>query len=242
MKTLILIPARMASLRFPNKPMAIICGKPMIQRVWEQAMASNLGEVIVACSEKEVLECIISLGGNAILTDPNLPSGTDRIFEAIKNKDNINEFDSVINLQGDMPIIDPYDIVKVNKPLLQGFDIGTLATELKDNQKYDSNVTKVKIDWIKKYTIGKAVDFYKSLKATYDEVYHHVGIYSFRYETLKKFKSLTPSINELKYKLEQWRALDAKMTIGVSYVKDVPNSVDTKKDLINVENIIKNKL
>jgi len=242
MKTLILIPARMASLRFPNKPMAIICGKPMIQRVWEQAMASNLGEVIVACSEKEVLECIMSLGGKAILTDPNLPSGTDRIFEAIKNKDNINEFDSVINLQGDMPIIDPYDIVKVNKPLLQGFDIGTLATELKDNQKYDSNVTKVKIDWIKKYTIGKAVDFYKSLKATYDEVYHHVGIYSFRYETLKKFKSLTPSINELKYKLEQWRALDAKMTIGVSYVKDVPNSVDTKKDLINVENIIKNKL
>ena len=222
--------------------MAIICGKPMIQRVWEQAMASNLGEVIVACSEKEVLECIMSLGGKAILTDPNLPSGTDRIFEAIKNKDNINEFDSVINLQGDMPIIDPYDIVKVNKPLLQGFDIGTLATELKDNQKYDSNVTKVKIDWIKKYTIGKAVDFYKSLKATYDEVYHHVGIYSFRYETLKKFKSLTPSINELKYKLEQWRALDAKMTIGVSYVKDVPNSVDTKKDLINVENIIKNKL
>ena len=89
MKTLILIPARMASLRFPNKPMALICGKPMIQRVWEQAMASNLGEVIVACSEKEVLECIMSLGGKAVLTDPNLPSGTDRIFEAIKNKDNI---------------------------------------------------------------------------------------------------------------------------------------------------------
>ena len=92
MKTLILIPARMASLRFPNKPMALICGKPMIQRVWEQAMISNLGEVIVACSEKEVLECIISLGGKAILTDPNLPSGTDRIFEAIKNKNNVNQF------------------------------------------------------------------------------------------------------------------------------------------------------
>ena len=119
MKTLILIPARMASLRFPNKPMALICGKPMIQRVWEQAMASDLGEVIVACSETEVLECIMSLGGKAILTDPNLPSGTDRIYEAIKNKDNINEFDSIINLQGDMPIIDPHDIVKVNTPLLQ---------------------------------------------------------------------------------------------------------------------------
>ena len=242
MKTLILIPARMASLRFPNKPMALICGKPMIQRVWEQAMASNLGEVIVACSEKEVLECIVSLGGKAILTDPNLPSGTDRIFEAIKNKDNMNEFDSIINLQGDMPIIVPHDIVKVNTPLLQGFDIGTLVTELKDNQKNDSNVTKVKIDWIKKNTIGQAFDFFKSSKVTYDEVYHHVGIYSFRYETLKKFISLTPSINELNHKLEQWRALDARMTIGVSYVKDVPISVDTKKDLINVENIIKNKL
>ena len=242
MKTLILIPARMASLRFHNKPMALICGKPMIQRVWEQAMISNLGEVIVACSEKEVLECIISLGGKAILTDPNLSSGTDRIFEAIKNKNNVNQFDSIINLQGDMPIIDPHDIVKVNTPLLQGFDMGTLATELKDNQKNDLNVTKVRIDWIKRNTIGKAFDFYKSSKAIHDEVYHHVGIYSFRYEALKKFITLTPSINEINHKLEQWRALDARMTIGVSYVKDVPISVDTKKDLINVENIIKNKL
>ena len=232
----------MASLRFPNKPMSLICGKPMIQRVWEQAKASNLGEVIVACSEKEVLECIMSLGGKAILTDPDLPSGTDRIFEAIKNKDNISEFDSIINLQGDMPIIDPHDIVKVNTPLLQGFDMGTLATELKNNQKNDLNITKVKIDWIKKNTIGQAFDFFKSSKLTDREVYHHVGIYSFRYETLKKFVSLTPSVNELNHKLEQWRALDARMTIGVSYVKDVPISVDTKKDLINVENIIKNKL
>ena len=125
---------------------------------------------------------------------------------------------------------------------MQGFDIGTLVTELKDYQKNDLNITKVKIEWIKKNTIGQAFDFYKSSKANWDEVYHHVGIYSFRYETLKKFISLTPSINELNHKLEQWRALDAKMTIGVSYVKDVPISVDTKKDLSNVENIIKNKL
>ena len=182
MKTLILIPARMASLRFPNKPMALICEKPMIQRVWEQAMASNIGEVIVACSEKKVLDCIISLGGKAVLTDPNLPSGTDRIFEAIKNTDNIKEFDSIINLQGDMPLISPQDIVKVNKPLLQGFDIGTLVTELHDNQANDSNVTKAKINWIRKKTIGQAIDFYKSSVKNNDNVYHHVGIYSFRYE------------------------------------------------------------
>ena len=134
MKTLILIPARMASKRFPNKPMAIIEGKPMIQRVWEQAIASDIGNVIVACSEQEVLNCIISLGGDAILTDPDLPSGTDRIFEAIKNN-NVRHLDSIINLQGDMPIINPKDIVKVNTPLLQGFDMGTLVTELKEDQK-----------------------------------------------------------------------------------------------------------
>ena len=162
MKTLILIPARMASSRFPNKPMAIIQGKPMIQRVWEQAITSNLGEVIVACSEKAVLECIKSLGGNATLTDPNLPSGTDRIYEAIKNKNNVNQFDSIINLQGDMPLIDPQDIVKVNTPLLQGYDMGTLVTDLKDTQFNDINVTKAEINWIKKNIIGQAFDFHKS--------------------------------------------------------------------------------
>ena len=129
---------------------------------------------------------------------------------------------------------------------VEGFSFPQAVEKLADrvsvHQKNDLNVTKVKINWIKKNTIGKAFDFYKSLRETYDAIYHHVGIYSFRYETLKKFVSLAPSINELNHKLEQWRALDAKMTIGVSYVKDVPISVDTKKDLINVENIIKNKL
>ena len=241
MRTLIVIPARMASSRFPNKPMALIHGKPMIQRVWEQAVASNLGDVIVACSEREVLDRIISLGGKAILTDPDLPSGTDRIFEAIKNKNNINQFDSIINLQGDMPIIDPKHIIKVNTPLIQGFDIGTLVTDLIDNQVDNLNVTKVKIKWIKRNKIGQAFDFYKSTNEKQDNAYHHVGIYSFRYETLKKFVSLQPSVNEKDRKLEQWRALDAKMTIGVSYVKNIPISVDTKEDLIHVENIINNK-
>jgi len=241
MKTLILIPARMASTRFPNKPMIRIQGKPMIQRVWEQAIASKLGNVIVACSEKVVFECITSLGGTAILTDPNLPSGTDRIFAAIKKIDNINQLDSIINLQGDMPIIDPQDIAKVNVPLLQGFDIGTLVTELKENQVADTNVTKAKISWIRKNTIGKALDFYKSSIKNNENIYHHVGIYSFRYETLKRFVSLPPSVNEIERKLEQWRALDAKMTIGVSYVKGVPISVDTKEDLIHVDNIINKK-
>ena len=241
MKTLIVIPVRMAASRFPNKPMALIDGKTMIQRVWEQATLSNLGEVIVACAETEVYNHISSLGGKAEMTNPNLPSGTDRIFEAISNYSNISQYDSIINLQGDMPIINPKDIEKVNIPLQQGFDMGTLVTELTEDQTKDVNVTKAKIEWINKYIIGKALDFNKNMfNSINNEIYHHVGLYSFRYETLKKFISISPSNNEIKRKLEQLRALDAKMTIGVSYVKDVPISVDTKKDLLKVEKIIKN--
>ena len=240
MKTLILIPVRMASIRFPNKPMALIDGKTMIQRVWEQAILSNLGEVIVACCENEIHDHISSLGGTAEMTDPNLPSGTDRIFEAINNYSNISQYDSIINLQGDMPIISPEDIEKANIPLQQGFDIGTLVTELTQEQATDVNITKAKIEWINKHKIGKAVDFDKNILDLFNnEFYQHVGIYSFRYETLKKFVSIPPSKNEIKRKLEQLRALDAKMTIGVSYVKNVPISVDTKKDLLKVEKIIK---
>ena len=239
MKTIILIPVRMASVRFPNKPMALIYGKPMIQRVWEQAMLSNLGQVIVACAEKEVFNHIISLGGRAEMTNPDLPSGTDRIYEAIKNYSNINQIDSIINLQGDMPIINPKDIEKVNVPLQQGFDIGTLVTELTQDQVENIHITKAKINWINRNKIGKALDFSKNDFDSNNDIYHHVGIYSFKYETLKKFVSMPPSRNEIDRKLEQLRALDGKMTIGVTYVKDIPISVDTRADLLKVENIIK---
>lgn len=229
----------MASKRFPNKPMALIAGKPMIQRVWERAISSKIGEVIVACSEKEVQECILSLGGKAILTNPDLPSGTDRIFEAIKKINAIDQFNSIINLQGDMPLINPEDIIKVNKPLSQGFEIGTLVTDITQDQIKDKNITKARVDWIKEKDIGKATDFFKLSKNTKDNVYHHVGIYSFRYDSLKKFVSLPQSSLEIELKLEQMRALEAKMTIGVTYVKDIPISVDTKEELKYVESIIK---
>ena len=158
----------MASTRFPNKPMALIDGKPMIQRVWEQAILSDLGEVIVACSVKlKFMIIIISLGGKAEMTNPNLPSGTDRIFEAINNYSNISHYDSIINLQGDMPIINPEDIAKVNIPLQQGFDIGTLVTELTQDQAKDINITKAKIEWINQHKIGKALDFKKGI---YDSI------------------------------------------------------------------------
>ena len=240
MKTIIVIPVRMASRRFPNKPMALIKGKPMVQRVWEQAISSALGDVIVACSEKEVYNLIVSLNGKAELTDPNLPSGTDRIYAAIQKLSNINQYESIINLQGDMPLIQPKDIKQVNFPLQQGFDIGTLVTRLKDdNETKDKNITKAQIDWIKKESIGRALDFNKNINYFKEKkVYHHVGIYSFRYETLKQFISLPPSNSEESRQLEQMIALDAKISIGVGYVKNAPISVDTHEDLLKVEKII----
>jgi len=240
MKTLIIIPVRMASTRFPNKPMAIINGKPMIQRVWEQAISSKIGDVIVACSEKVIFDHIKSLGGEAKMTDPNLPTGTDRIFVAAKNYMNINQYDSIINLQGDMPLINPNDIAQVNIPLQQGFDIGSLVTNLKgDVEANDKNITKAQVEWIKKETIGKAIDFNKNINLLKgSNLYHHVGIYSFKFEALKKFISLPLSKNERKRNLEQMRALDARMTIGVGYVQNIPIGVDTKEDLLQVEKII----
>jgi len=130
MKTAIIIPARMASQRFPNKPMAKINGIPMIERVWKQGINSKIGDVFVACSEDEVFNLITSKGGKAIMTDPNLSSGTDRVFAAFSLLQNKDDFESIINLQGDMPLIDPINIQSVNLPLKNGYDIGTIATNI----------------------------------------------------------------------------------------------------------------
>jgi len=239
MKTVIIIPARMASKRFPDKPLALINGIPMIQRVWERAIKSNLGDTYVACSEKEVFDLITKLGGTAIMTDPKLPSGTDRVYAALQQITNYKSYKSIINLQGDMPLIDVDDINKVNEPILKGFDIGTLATNLSIEEESNINITKVKIDWVEEKSLGIAKDFYKNSKGYIDHVYHHVGIYCFSITALRKFVSMSPSVNELNYHLEQWRALDLGLSIGVSFVENIPISVDTKEDLIHLESIIK---
>ena len=137
-------------------------------------------------------------------------------------------------------LINSQDIIKVNIPIINGFDIGTLATNLSLEEEKNDNITKVNIKWINKNTLGTAKNFYKESLGSINNIYHHVGIYCFTIESLTKFVSEPPSSNELNYKLEQWRALDAKMTIGVSFVENVPLSVDTKEDLIHVESIIKN--
>ena len=241
MKTIIIIPARMASQRFPNKPMALIDGIPMIQRVWEKAKLANIGEVVVACCEKIVFDKINSIGGTAIMTNPDLPSGTDRVYEIINNHPNANQFECIINLQGDMPLVNPNDIQKVSIPLMQGFDIGTLVTHISKEEEKNINITKAKVNWIKRESIGEAIDFYKKPKKVLKNIYHHIGIYSFRINSLKKFIGLKPSENELFHKLEQWRALDSNMTIGTKYIDESYFGVDTEEDLLKAENIIKDK-
>ena len=241
MKTIIIIPARMASQRFPNKPMALIDGIPMIQRVWEKAKLANIGEVVVACCEKIVFDKINSIGGTAIMTNPDLPSGTDRVYEIINNHPNANQFECIINLQGDMPLVNPNDIQKVSLPLIQGFDIGTLVTHISKEEEKNINITKAKVNWIKRENIGEAIDFYKKPKKVLKNIYHHIGIYSFRINSLKKFIGLKPSENELFHKLEQWRALDSNMTIGTKYIDESYFGIDTEEDLLKAENIIKDK-
>ena len=241
MKTIIIIPARMASQRFPNKPMALIDGIPMIQRVWEKAKLANIGEVVVACCEKIVFDKINSIGGTAIMTKPDLPSGTDRVYEIINNHPNANQFECIINLQGDMPLVNPNDIQKVSIPLMQGFDIGTLVTNISEEEEKNINITKARVNWIKRDNIGEAIDFYKNPKKILKNIYHHIGIYSFRNNSLKKFVDLKPSENELFHKLEQWRALDSNMTIGTKYIDESYFGVDTEEDLLKAENIIKDK-
>ena len=241
MKTAIIIPARMASQRLPNKPMVKINGIPMIERVWRQGINSKIGDVYVACSEEEVFDLISSKGGKAIMTDPNLPSGTDRVFAAFNLLANKDEYESIINLQGDMPLIDSINIQNVNMPLENGYDIGTIATNISKDEEKNENITKVSIDWKKEDVVGNSLDFYKFSKKQFTNIYQHVGIYSFKPTTLRKFVSLPASKNEIDRKLEQLRAIDAGIKIGITYVENVPISVDTLEDLILIENILKNR-
>ena len=238
MKNVVIIPSRMASNRLPGKPLMAIDGIPMIQRVWKQAIESNIGEVFVACSEIEVHDLIINNGGIAIMTDPNLPSGTDRVHSAFLKIKNNKDIDVIINLQGDMPLINPEHILKVINPIKRNFAIGTLATNLNDNELNNPNVTKVEVDF-KKNEVAKALSFYREVTIENKNLYHHVGIYSYTPDSINTFINLPKSKNEIDLSLEQMRAMDSNIPIGVTFVPEVPMSVDTKEDLINIETNIR---
>jgi 3-deoxy-manno-octulosonate cytidylyltransferase (CMP-KDO synthetase) len=238
MNPILLIPARMASTRLPGKPLADIAGVPMIVRVWQQAMAARLGPAVVAAGEAEIVAAVEKAGGTAVLTDPDLPSGSDRIFAALESIDPGGAHDVVVNLQGDLPALDPEQIRQVVAALIEsgaesGAHIATLAAPI-DNETDKANpaVVKAVVAWEKDERFGRALYFTRAT-APWGEgaLYHHVGIYAYRRAALARFVALPPSPLERREKLEQLRALEANMSIAVARVDSAPLSVDTPADL-----------
>jgi 3-deoxy-manno-octulosonate cytidylyltransferase (CMP-KDO synthetase) len=233
--TVIMIPARLRSTRLPNKPLAEIGGVPMIVHVWRRACAAGVGPVIVACGEPEIAQAVAAHGGTAVLTEPDLPSGTDRIFQALGRIDPDRRFDRVINLQGDLPTLDPAAIRTVLEPLDRlGMDMGTLAVATEDPaERADPNVVKAVVAFDPGHPrLGRALYFTRATAPSGEgPVYHHIGIYAFRRAVLDRFATLPPSPLEQRERLEQLRALEAGITIGVALVDTNPLGVDTPDDL-----------
>jgi len=241
MKPILLIPARMASARLPNKPLADIGGVPMIVRVWARAVAAGLGPVVVAAGEPEIVAAVQKAGGRAVLTDPELPSGSDRIWAALNQVDRANDHDVVVNLQGDLPVLDPDQLKTVVTALdKSSADIATLAAPI-DNEADAVNpaVVKAVVAWDADERLGRALYFTRATAPTGDgTLYHHVGLYAYRREALESFVALPPSPLEEREKLEQLRALEAGMSIWVARVDEAPLSVDTPADLEKARRIL----
>ncbi len=233
-KILTIIPARLASTRLPNKPLAKIHGKSMIQRVYEQAKKANLGEVFIACDGEEIANEAKKIGAKFVITDPNLPSGTDRIYAAWREIG--GDFEVIVNLQGDLPNIDPRVIEAAAKTALhKDCDIATVASVIKNIQEIaNPNVVK-----IARAESGRALYFSRHpIPHGEGDHYHHIGIYAYKKSALEKFVKLAPSKLEKRESLEQLRALENDMRIFVEIVEAHPLSVDTAEDLKNVSDLI----
>lgn len=227
-KPLILIPARMASRRLPGKPLLNVGGAPMIVQVLRRAQAADLGDVAIACDGEEIKQAVEATGGVAILTDADLPSGSDRIWQAAQKMQ--SDHDIIINVQGDMPTLDPAIIKSVLAVLEDStVDIATLAAVITDEHEItDPAVVKVAFS----EQTGQALYFSRAtIPHGEGELYHHIGIYAYRRHALERFVSLPPSPLERREKLEQLRALEAGMKIGVAVIDTVPLGVDTEDTL-----------
>jgi 3-deoxy-manno-octulosonate cytidylyltransferase (CMP-KDO synthetase) len=236
MNPIILIPARMASLRLPDKPLADIAGKPMIVHVWERAREAGIGPVYVAAAEPEIAEAVRRAGGEAVLTSPDHPSGSDRIFEALTKIDPEGRFDVVVNVQGDLPTIDPRIVRRALEPLADpAVDIATLAVEItREEERTNPNVVKAIAPFAPEegLTIARALYFSRATApANPGPLYHHVGLYAYRRHALERFVKLAPGRLERRERLEQLRALEAGMRIDVALVDTVPLGVDTPAEL-----------
>ena len=244
-KTLILIPSRMAATRLPGKPLLKINNLSLVSHVFKRAEEANVGEVVVATEDQEILTDVLKNGGRAILTNSNHKTGTDRIFEAYKKLD-IKNVDYILNLQGDEPDINKEDIINLNNLMVtENAELGTLAAKIEDDKMLNNkNVVKVITDKkLVENNFPTALNFTRDNSSTDNQnIYHHIGIYSYKISTLKKFVSLEQTSNEKINKLEQLRALDNKLKINVALAKSSPIGVDTEEDYLAIKKIMEYKI
>ncbi len=237
---LVLIPARLAATRLPNKPLADIAGEPMIVHVWRRAMEAGIGPVAIATDAPEIAEAVSRVGGQAVMTRADHASGSDRIFEAVEKLDPGGRHDVVVNVQGDLPTVDPAAIAASIAPLSDPqVDLATLVAAIgREEEKTNPNVVKM---------VGAQVApgrfralYFTRATAPYGDgpLYHHIGLYAYRRTALQRFVAMSPSPLEQREKLEQLRALEAGMRIDAVVVDDVPLGVDTPHDLDRAREII----
>lgn len=232
--TIVVIPARMASTRLPGKPLADIHGLPMIVHVWKRAVEAKVGPVLVAAAENEIAELVKAHGGDAIVTDPALSSGSDRVAEALRLRDPGGKFDFVLNLQGDLPVIDPLAIQRCLAGLMnESVDIATIAALIADpGDVANPNIVKAIAPLGEDREVAFARDFVRRIGPEHEPPYwHHIGLYAYRREALERFVALPVSPREAERRLEQMRALDNGMRIVVVRVDTVPLGVDTPAEL-----------
>ncbi len=234
-RPIIVIPARLAATRLPDKPLLNIAGLPLIVQVWKRAQEAAIGPVLVACADPEIAQAVTAAGGSAVLTDPDLPSGSDRIHAALEIADPDRRHDAVINLQGDLPTIAPA-VITATWALLADptVDIGTAAAPISDAAEItDPNVVKPILDLATPAaTQARALAFSRAPVPWGDGPhFHHIGLYAYRRDALDRFVATPPSLLEQREKLEQLRALSLGLRIDVALVADVPLGVDTAADL-----------
>ncbi len=234
MPAIIVIPARLAATRFPNKPLADIHGQPMIVHVWRRAIESGVGPVVVACGDSAIADAIDAVGGRAVLTDPDLPSGSDRVHAALAMADPLSRYDVVVNLQGDLPLLDPKLPARLTQLMDDpAVDIGTLATPIHSDAERDRpSFVKVALEPHADGQTGRALYFSRVPIPSGDGPHlHHIGLYVFRRSALDRFVALPPAVIEQREGLEQLRALAAGMRIDVALIDDPVFGVDTPEDL-----------
>lgn len=229
-----IIPSRLASSRLPNKALADINGVPMIVQVWRRGMEANLGPVFVACGDKAIADAIRAVGGEAVMTDPRLNSGSDRVFAALDAVDPGGKYEVIINLQGDMPTADPAMLATLVKPLRHpGAEVATLGSVIASPaERLTESVVKVAVSMPPGCKTGRAVYFSRNtIPWGGGEHYHHIGLYAYKRGALTRFSQLPPGPLEQREKLEQLRALEHGMRIDISIIDVNPLGVDTLDDL-----------